>query len=373
MRESSARRARFAHLQNEDGAAGRPPPPLLCAALPPAGVQRSSTHLSLLALYALGGHLVNAGLLPVGVLVTAIGFTFSLVFATQARRWGWCCGGPAAGCCLPCSLALPSAAVGWPAGPASARRQTASPPRFPHPAQGMLQTFADLRGMLASVRRVRATLSELPPDDSMVATLAPLPDEPWVDPAASRDGSTGSGAHPSHPGLPDEGPATAAGSLGGSEDEEGGCGRAVEAAQQGDLRLQGVSFSYPTRPGAAVLRDLSLNLPRGKVTAVVGRCAAGAWGDAGWGGGRGQGGAAAGECLAATSMDCAPQRQLAVHVPRDGHALPPCPATLRPRPGRSGAGKSTVAALLERLYTPDAGAITLGGQVGWCAASAVLP
>lgn len=49
----------------------------------PAGVNRSSTHLSLLALYALGGHLVNNQLLPVGVLVTAIGFTFSLVFATQ--------------------------------------------------------------------------------------------------------------------------------------------------------------------------------------------------------------------------------------------------------------------------------------------------
>lgn len=53
-----------------------------------AGIQRSSTHLSLLALYALGGHLVNSRLLPVGVLVTAIGFTFSLVFATQV-------GGPA--------------------------------------------------------------------------------------------------------------------------------------------------------------------------------------------------------------------------------------------------------------------------------------
>ncbi len=44
---------------------------------------RSATHLSMLALYALGGRLVNSGLLPVGVLVTSIGFTFSLVFATQ--------------------------------------------------------------------------------------------------------------------------------------------------------------------------------------------------------------------------------------------------------------------------------------------------
>jgi ATP-binding cassette subfamily B (MDR/TAP) protein 8 len=90
----------------------------------------------------------------------------------------------------------------------------------------------------------------------------------------------------------------------------------VEAAQTGDLRLESVYFSYPTRPGAAVLRDLSLTLPRGKVTAIV---------------------------------------------------------------GRSGAGKSTVAALLERLYTPDAGSITLGGEdirdftrTEWCAALAAV-
>lgn len=51
-------------------------------------MNRSATHLSLLALYAMGGHLVNSGLLPVGVLVTAIGFTFSLVFATQVRGLG---------------------------------------------------------------------------------------------------------------------------------------------------------------------------------------------------------------------------------------------------------------------------------------------
>ena len=40
-------------------------------------------HLSLLALYALGGFLVSQGLMPIRILLSAIGFTFSLVFATQ--------------------------------------------------------------------------------------------------------------------------------------------------------------------------------------------------------------------------------------------------------------------------------------------------
>ena len=39
--------------------------------------------MSLLALYGLGGFLVNRGLMPIRVLLSAIGFTFSLVFATQ--------------------------------------------------------------------------------------------------------------------------------------------------------------------------------------------------------------------------------------------------------------------------------------------------
>ena len=40
-------------------------------------------HASLLALYGLGGWLVAQGLMPIRVLLSAIGFTFSLVFATQ--------------------------------------------------------------------------------------------------------------------------------------------------------------------------------------------------------------------------------------------------------------------------------------------------
>lgn len=40
-------------------------------------------HISLLALYGLGGWLVHKELMPIRTLLSAIGFTFSLVFATQ--------------------------------------------------------------------------------------------------------------------------------------------------------------------------------------------------------------------------------------------------------------------------------------------------
>ena len=44
---------------------------------------RAAVHLSLLALYGVGGFLVSRNLIPIRVLLSAIGFTFSLVFATQ--------------------------------------------------------------------------------------------------------------------------------------------------------------------------------------------------------------------------------------------------------------------------------------------------
>ncbi len=46
-------------------------------------VRRAAIHASLVALYGLGGYLVSRGLMPLRVLLSAIGFTFSLVFATQ--------------------------------------------------------------------------------------------------------------------------------------------------------------------------------------------------------------------------------------------------------------------------------------------------
>lgn len=37
----------------------------------------------------------------------------------------------------------------------------------------------------------------------------------------------------------------------------------------GNIDLHGVNFSYPTRPDAPVLEDFALNIPAGKVTALV--------------------------------------------------------------------------------------------------------
>ncbi|EMR72050.1 putative multidrug resistance protein 3 (p glycoprotein 3) protein [Eutypa lata UCREL1] len=71
------------------------------------------------------------------------------------------------------------------------------------------------------------------------------------------------------------------------------------ATVDGNIELQGISFSYPTRPDTRVLEDFSLYVPAGKVTALV---------------------------------------------------------------GASGSGKSTVIGLLERWYDPSEGTIKLDGE-----------
>ncbi|KAK6086432.1 multidrug resistance protein 3 (p glycoprotein 3) [Seiridium cupressi] len=68
---------------------------------------------------------------------------------------------------------------------------------------------------------------------------------------------------------------------------------------QGVLDIEGIMFSYPTRPGVTILDDLSLHIPSGKVTALV---------------------------------------------------------------GASGSGKSTIIGLIERWYQPSSGVIKLDGK-----------
>lgn len=68
----------------------------------------------------------------------------------------------------------------------------------------------------------------------------------------------------------------------------------------GQITFQNVSFTYPSRPDARVIHNLTLDIPEASVTAVV---------------------------------------------------------------GASGSGKSTLAALLLRLYDPDSGALLLDGQL----------
>ncbi|KAF7978444.1 hypothetical protein HWV62_632 [Athelia sp. TMB] len=68
---------------------------------------------------------------------------------------------------------------------------------------------------------------------------------------------------------------------------------------EGEIRLEGVSFSYPSRPGVPIVKDLSIAFPAGRTAALV---------------------------------------------------------------GASGSGKSTIVALVERFYDPLAGRVTLDGH-----------
>eukprot|EP00884_Botryococcus_braunii_P013700 jgi/Botrbrau1/22330/Bobra.0002s0009.2 len=181
-------------------------------------LNRGAIHMSLLALYALGGYMVRKGLMPLGVLLSGIGFTFSLVYATQ----------------------------------------------------GVVLTFADMRRVLASIRRIQDLLENACPDPSMYGALPP---GAWWE--NLNEGTL----------APKQ---EAYGPFAGDS--------AVWAAQAGALKLCDVYFSYPLRPNFQVLKGLSLTLKKGTVTALV---------------------------------------------------------------GRSGAGKSTVAALISRFYEPSSGVIKL--------------
>ncbi|GAB4821670.1 hypothetical protein N2152v2_008716 [Parachlorella kessleri] len=271
------------------------------------GVNRGAVHASLLCLYAFGGRLVTAGLMPVSTLVTAMSFTWALIYSTQ----------------------------------------------------GVLQTVADGRHALAALRRVQAVLAELPPDpwfstdqaheDKCSTSEAGTPcclvcgrcggttastcgwstgggavgrqkaacqestsqlgGEALPACCTGRDGSHGSGGSTGPPASAACQPcpctqdwcSSGRSHMGETRGEREGSS-AVAVASLGDLELRDCWFAYPTRPALPVLEGLSLRLARGKVTALV---------------------------------------------------------------GRSGAGKTTVASLLQRLYAPSQGGIFLGGNDIW--------
>ncbi|KAG1652896.1 hypothetical protein FOA52_003936, partial [Chlamydomonas sp. UWO 241] len=181
---------------------------------------RGAIHASLLALYAWGGWLVQQGYMQLGVLISGIGFTFSLMYATQ----------------------------------------------------GFANTLTELRRASGALSRVRSMVNDSDPDPSVAGALPP---GAWWEVA---NGSMRLDSTPS---------------MDASD-------TAVDAAKTGGaLELRGVSFWYPSRPDAMVLSDVTVSLPRGQVTAVV---------------------------------------------------------------GRSGAGKSTIANLLARFYEPQAGGVFLDGR-----------
>lgn len=202
---------------------------------------RTCIYASLLSLFSIGGWLVRAGLVQVGALIAAVGYTFGLIFATQ----------------------------------------------------GVVNSLADLRAALAALGRARSLVTAAAPEPALAALL----------PTAAA-GTTAAARC-----SPDSGADKAAAAVEGAA-------LARAAAERGDITLNAVHFAYPTRPTAEVLQGVSLTLPHGKVTALV---------------------------------------------------------------GSSGVGKSTVTQLLCRFYDPDAGAIAVGGadlsnfsRVDWLSAVALV-
>jgi ATP-binding cassette, subfamily B (MDR/TAP), member 10 len=229
----------------------RPAPPD-----PTLSPNQTHVHLRTLLLppppprYAYGGLLASQGLLPVRVLLSSIGFTFSLVFS----------------------------------------------------AQGVVNTLGDIRRATVALARVRALLGEAEAEKGAAAGAAAAAgnkDQKQKGSSGAEGGSDGESLTSS---ISSAAASAAASSEGGTSrplPTAHGFLSARQAAQHGDFALENVSFRYPSRPDCLVLDKVSLRLQRGTVTALV---------------------------------------------------------------GRSGAGKSSLAALLARFYEPTEGRVTLGGR-----------
>lgn len=203
---------------------------------------RAGIYTNILSLFAVGGVLVSRKIVQPVVLVSFIGYCFSLNFATQ----------------------------------------------------GLLFSYGDIRTAGASWEKIQKFIKEPMHDSSApVASKEPslnnVPSES-ITTSATTDGISGGGRGTNHN--------TAIKSTSGEQSIFSNSVNDMERDQTMDISLKDVSFAYSNRPDVVVLHNVNLEIPKGKVTALV---------------------------------------------------------------GPSGAGKSTIAALLNRFYEPTSGLFTVNG------------
>ncbi|KAL7183878.1 hypothetical protein ACSBR2_026117 [Camellia fascicularis] len=172
---------------------------------------RVAVYISLLALYCLGGSKVKAGELSAGIVVSFIGYTFTLTFAVQ----------------------------------------------------GLVNTFGDLRGAFAAAERINSVLAGAEIDEALAYGL-----ERDIKRQEVNDKNFGlffvsdSDKNNQSLNMHYMSALKSTSSLG-------------TLAWSGDLCLEDVHFSYPLRPDVEILNGLNLMLKCGTVTALVGPSGAG--------------------------------------------------------------------------------------------------
>ncbi|CAL5343943.1 unnamed protein product [Camellia sinensis] len=181
-----------------------------------------AVYISLLALFCLGGSKVKAGELSAGIVVSFIGYTLTLTFATPL--------------CALCQM------LG---------------------VQGLVNTFGDLRGAFAAAERINSVLAGAEIDEALAYGL-----ERDIKRQEVHDKNFGlffvsdSDRNNQSLNMHYMSSLKSTSSLG-------------TLAWSGDLCLEDVHFSYPLRPDVEILNGLNLMLKCGTVTALVGPSGAG--------------------------------------------------------------------------------------------------
>ena len=211
-------------------------------------MSRGAVHASLLLLYGLGGLLVRQNLLPAGVLLSAVGFTYSLVYATQG--------------------AVQSLA--------DLRRASAALARVRAAAAGEGLEERARRGLGSSSGSSSRSSEEkevdwrklASPDPSVLSTL-PSSEECLLE-VAGGGGVTEEEERRRRRGEGGEGEEASTTSSHSHSSPSSSSTSRLPALPLSDISFRGVTFSYPTRPSVPVLRGLDLELKAGSVTALVG-------------------------------------------------------------------------------------------------------